>query len=110
MGLLYGGGMRTLRQIFHGCKKHHYVYLRDIKWFEEAHYKHGFKTKLKCTKCMYVANSKIDMMIFRSTLDEIAYGKLKAFKSERQEQNEPFGYQPKEHPHIWVIGKPPVKP
>ena len=72
--------MRTLRQILHGCKKHHYTYLRDIKWFEEAHRKDGFKTKLICKKCMHIENSKVDMMICRSTLDEIHYEKLKRVK------------------------------
>ena len=69
--------MRTLRQILHGCKKHHYVYFRDIKWFEDAHCIDGNKTKLICKKCHHIENSKVDMMICRSTLDEIAYGKLK---------------------------------
>ena len=77
MGLLYGGSMRTLRQILHGCKKHHYVYFRDIKHFENAYRFGGFKTKLICRECYHVENSKVDMMICRSTLDYIVYLKLK---------------------------------
>ena len=69
--------MRTFRQILHGCKKHHYVYFRDIKHFENAYRFDGFKTKLICRKCYHVENSKVDMMICRSILDDIAYGKLK---------------------------------
>lgn len=69
--------MRTFRQILHGCKKHHYVYFRDIKHFENAYRFGGFKTKLICRKCYHVENSKVDMMICRSTLDDISYGKLK---------------------------------
>lgn len=77
LGLLCGGSMRTLRQILHGCKKHHYIYLRDIQWFEDAHCIDGFKTKLICKKCMHVENSKVDMMICRGLLDEIRYENLK---------------------------------
>lgn len=69
--------MRTLRQILHGCKKHHYVYFRDIKWFEDAHRLDGSKTKLICKKCMHIENSKVDMMICRSTLDYMRYGLIK---------------------------------
>lgn len=69
--------MRTLRQILHGCKKHHYIYFRDIKWFEDANRAYGFKTKLICKKCMHVENSKVDMMICRSTLDHMRYGLIK---------------------------------
>ena len=65
--------MRTFRQILHGCKKHHYVYLRDIQWFEDARY----KTKLICKKCRHIENSKVDMMIVRSTLDYMRYGLIK---------------------------------
>lgn len=68
---------RTLRQILHGCKKHHYVYFRDIKWFEDANRFGGFKTKLICTKCMHIENSKVDMMICRSPIDKVAYKRLK---------------------------------
>lgn len=80
LGLLYGGGMRTLRQILHGCKKHHYLYFRDIQWFEDAHCIDGFKTKLVCEKCMHIENSNIDMMICRSKLEEVAYKRLERIK------------------------------
>lgn len=66
-----------MRQILHGCKKHHYVYFRDIKWFEDAYCLGGFKTKLVCKNCMHVELSKVDMMICRSPIDEIVYGNLK---------------------------------
>lgn len=69
-----------MSQILHGCKKHQYVYFRDIKWFEEAYRFGGFKTKLICRKCYHVENSKIDMMICRSTIDEIAYKRLERIK------------------------------
>ena len=69
--------MRTLRQILHGCKKHHYVYLRDIQWFEEAYCLDGSKTKLICKKCKHVEDSRVDMMICRSALDYISYCKRK---------------------------------
>lgn len=75
--LLYGGSMRTLRQILHGCKKHRYVYFRDIKWFEDAHRLDDCKTKLICKKCHHIENSKVDMMICRSTLDYMSYGFIK---------------------------------
>lgn len=35
---------------------------------------------------MHIENSKIDMMICRSKLDEIAYGKLKQTESSEQAQ------------------------
>ena len=69
--------MRTLRQILHGCKKHHYVYFRDIKHFENALRFGGFKTKLICRKCHHIENSEVDMMICRSTLDYMWYGLIK---------------------------------
>ena len=71
--------MRTLRQILHGCKKHHYVYLHDIQWFEDPRY----KTKLICKKCGHVENSKVDMMICRGLLDEIAYERLQRIRSSK---------------------------
>lgn len=86
MGLLYGGSMRTIRQFLFGCKKHHYVYYRDVKWFEDAHSLGGFKTKLVCKNCMHVEYSKVDMMICRSKLDYIRYGKLKQNESSEQAQ------------------------
>lgn len=69
--------MRTLRQILHGCKKHHYTYFRDIKWFEDAHCIDGYKTKLICKKCRHIENSKVNMMICRNTLDYMRYGLIK---------------------------------
>ena len=84
LGLLYGGGMRTLRQILHGCKKHHYVYFRDIEWFEDSYCLGRFKAKLVCKNCMHVDLSKVDMMICRSELDYIRYEKLKLQAAKQQ--------------------------
>lgn len=96
--------MRTLRQILHGCKKHHYVYLRDIQWFEGARY----KTKLICKKCRHIENSKVEMMIVRSAIDEIDYERLKRLRKPKNMHG--YGYQPSGDASVCVIRKPPVKP
>ncbi|QGH77212.1 hypothetical protein [Escherichia phage BEK1-1] len=43
----------------------------------------GSKTKLICKKCKHVENSKVDMMICRGLLDEIAYERLQRIRSSK---------------------------
>lgn len=92
----------------HGCKKHHYEYFRDIKWFEEAHCIGGYKTKLICKKCMHVENSNVDMMICRRTIGEIDYERLKRLRKPKNMHG--YGYQPSGDASMCVIRKPPSKP
>lgn len=54
--------------------KHKYRFFRRIRWFEDS-YQDGFRTKLCCKICGKMVNSKVDLMVCKSTLDLISYEK-----------------------------------
>lgn len=49
--------MRSFRQIIHGCKKHKYRFIRDVRWYEDE-YREGMRSKWICMNCMKVIHTE----------------------------------------------------
>ena len=90
--------------------KHKYRFFRRIRWFEDS-YQDGCRTKLCCTICGKIVNSNVELIVCESTLDLITYEKEIASLNLRRPISKLLnGYRPNDDGHMWVIGKPTVKP
>lgn len=50
--------MRTIRQILHGCKKHHLRYIKPTPWGVDR-YKNGMRSDWMCLNCFAVISLPI---------------------------------------------------
>lgn len=58
--------MRSFRQIIHGCKKHHYRFLRKVRWYEDE-YRDGMRSKWICINCMHI--SHLELRVSKYSID-----------------------------------------
>lgn len=52
--------MRTFRQIFYGCKKHHLRFFKRTPWYVDR-YKKGMRSDWVCLNCYEVISLPIDL-------------------------------------------------